>query len=60
MLSTSPDAPKATIAVKFQRLASTAELIADRQTLQFLAACRNAFPELLTAANADSGHDEDS
>ena len=48
MLNTSPGAPKEEIALKFRRLHSTAELVADQQIISFLDACAQAFSTVLT------------
>jgi len=43
MLNTSPGAPKEEIALRFRRLHSTAQLVADQQIISFLDACAQAF-----------------
>ncbi len=49
MLNTSPGAPKEEIALKFRKLHSTAELVADQQIISFLDACAQAFSTVLTS-----------
>ena len=48
MLACAPDASKEIIRQKFERIVSTANLVNDKEILQFLDACTNKFAQLLT------------
>lgn len=52
LLNCSPDAPQETVKAKFDRLHSIAELVNDRQVLEFLAACKTQFDSLLSNSRA--------
>ena len=52
LLNCSPDAPPDTIRAKFRRLLSTAELIGDKEMLQFLRLCEQQFGALMAAPGA--------
>jgi hypothetical protein len=49
LLECSPDAPKQTMQMKFDRLQATAYVVQDETILAFLSACRSRFSEFLTA-----------
>jgi len=55
LLNCSPDAPLETIRIKFNRISSMAELVNDREVLQFLASCKTQFANLLGPAKAIGG-----
>lgn len=46
LLNCSPDAPRETIQIKFNRLLSTAELVGDKEVLNFLRTCEAQFSDL--------------
>lgn len=48
MLACAPDASKEIIRQKYDRIVSTANLVNDKEILQFLDACSNKFRQLLT------------
>lgn len=56
LLKCSPDSPTETIKVKFDRLRSTAELVNDKQVLDFLAACNEQFGVLLNDSARAKGN----
>jgi hypothetical protein len=56
LLNCSPDSPAETIKVKFDRLRSTAELVNDKQVLEFLAACAEQFSVLLNDSARAKGN----
>jgi len=55
MLNCSPDAPLETITIKFNRLRSIAELVNDREVLDFLASCSAEFSPLLAPSTKARG-----
>jgi len=48
MLACAPDASKEIIRQKFERILSTANLVNDKEILQFLDACAKKFAQMLT------------
>ena len=50
LLNCSPDAPLETIRMKFDRLLSIAELVNDRDVLDFLRSCEARFEHLLVSS----------
>lgn len=48
MLACAPDASKEIIRQKFERILSTANLVNDKEILQFLGACAKKFAQMLT------------
>ena len=56
LLNCSPDAPQETIKAKFDRLHSIAELVNDKQVLEFLAACNDQFSLLLNNSARAKGN----
>jgi hypothetical protein len=55
LLNCSPDAPIETIKIKFNRLLSIAELVNDREVLEFLASCKAQFAALLVPSTKAIG-----
>jgi len=56
LLNCSPDSPSETIKVKFDRLSSIAEIVNDKQVLDFLAACKAQFGVLLNESARVKGN----
>jgi hypothetical protein len=54
LLNCSPDAPTETIATKFRRLWANAEIIGDKDVINFLKACEGRFANLVLAGARES------
>lgn len=56
LLNCSPDASVDTVQFKFNRLFSNAELVNDKDVIEFLTLCKERFADLLGLPNARSNH----
>ncbi|MGH9531788.1 MAG: hypothetical protein ACRD2Q_05300 [Terriglobales bacterium] len=54
LLNCSPDAPPETIRIKFNRLLTNAQLIGDREVIEFLNSCEARFADLVSQTKGSS------